>query len=469
MKRGLLVVVCVFLGAWRMELSAQSAQELLRSAKNSERDNPAKAVEIYQKIVANHPTDAPACAEAYLGMGLCLTEQGRRDEAKTAVEKATTLCPDNADFRKVADVVLFRLREGLRQVHLVEVDKEGRVRFITDMRNKNSTGKELKVFKFHTDMGTLIEVKDALGNKVPFDMEETERGADYRIQLPNPIPPGGEVFYQTVWEMDSLLACKEGSLRYHFGPHCPGPRALYEHVLTLPAASDIRVVSPPPALVRDTDAAKTIVWQQEIEAGKSMDEVRAEFVIPNVDASRLPVPDYFEVIHKQSNVTTVDSAGKAICCVEETRKNNVTVPLSSIHFSSSPQVKLTRILDERDNELQFTATPGANPAENTHYTVSLRNAIPPGEERSFRFFFEWDGLVSREGDLWVFQYRHSPNRDTLYSHTLRLPGGAEIVEVVPKADDTAVVDGMKTIVWTSTVTGAGHFSCRVKYRLPAAK
>ena len=465
MKRKVLVLVCMLLSIWHTELLAQTAQELLRAAKDAERDNPTKSVEMYKQIIANHSTDVPACAEAYLGMGICLTEQGHRDEAKTAVDKALALCPDNPDLRKLANVVLFRLREGFHQAQQTEVDKQGRAKLSVDMRFKNNTGKEQKVFKFHSDMGSLIEVKDISGKTVPFQMDETERGTDYTIQFAEPVLPGGEVFFRTVWEMEGLVVCKEGVLLYHFGPHSPGPRCLYEHVLSLPAGSDVRLVSPAPALVRDTGAAKTIVWQQELGAGQSVD-VRAEFVIPNVDASRLAIPDYFEAIRTQSNVMTVDGAGKAMCCSEEVRRNNAPVPVSSISFSSGTQAKLLRVLDDKNNELGFTATPGES---RTRYTANLRSPVPPGQERVFRSFFELEGIVSREGDLWVCSYRHSPGMDTLYSHMLRLPPDAEIVEAVPKADNTAVVDGMKTLSWTRTVSSGEHFNCRVKYRLPAAK
>lgn len=464
MTRQASISVCGFFVLATTLLWAQEADRL-KAAKALEKAEPAKAVEIYREIIAKQGTDVPVLAEAYLRMGMSLAAMGHGKEAKEAIDKAMELCPGRPDFRALADVTLFRLQEGMHQLHRVEVDQHGRATFIAEMRSKNTTAKGQNTFGFHGNMGKLIEVRDVFGKKVPFWAEKRENGLDYTIHFDDPVPPGGEVYYQTVWEMERLVVRKEQKLLYHFGPHTPGPLALYEHDLVLPADSALDSTSPKPALVHNTDEGKVVTWQTTLQPGQSV-ELTAEFTIPNVDVFGLAIPDYFETVHKQSNVITIGGDGKVVARSESVERNPTVTPMSQISLSSGPRAKLVKVLDEQQNELKFLVTPMG---ERTMYMVDLHSAIPPGEERTFQSFFEIEGLVSREGDLWVYQYRHAPGPETLYAHTLQLPPDAEVVEAVPKPDDTAVVNGLKTLAWTSIVARGTFFSCRVKYRLGGAK
>ncbi|MEW6356742.1 MAG: tetratricopeptide repeat protein [Planctomycetota bacterium] len=446
-------------------LCAQTAKDLLDAAKAKERESAPAAIELYKKIIADYSADAQVCAEAHLRLGACLAEQGKRDEANAAIAKALELCPGRPDLRLLAEVAQFRLRDGPHQTQRVEVDRHGRAQLVTEMSERNASPNEQRFFTLHSAEGALISVRDSAGRPVSFLWQGRENGIEYTLKLNDPVPPGGSVRFETTWEMERLILRKGDRLLYHFNRPLLGQEALYEHALRLPSGADVASTSPRATLTRRTDEGVDMIWQKQLKAGEEF-EIRVEFMIPQLDILGLAIPDYMEVINKQSNIITIDASGKAVARADVVERNTGRVPISQVSFSSGPRAKLLKVYDEDENLLVFVATPID---ERTNYLISLRAPIPPGEERTIQSFYEVAGLVRKEGDLWVYQYRHSPGPETLYSHTLRLPPDAIVVEMAPPADDVALDEGAHTLSWTDVIARGAHFLCTVKYRLPEVK
>ncbi|NOZ23143.1 MAG: hypothetical protein GXP25_18875 [Planctomycetes bacterium] len=458
-------LVCVVSLFATLPLCGQSAKDLLRAAREAEQKSTEKAIDIYRKIIADHGADTQASAKAHLGLGICLARQQKRAEAEAAIEKALALCPGRPDFRVLANVTRFRLREGRHQAHRIEVDRHGRARLVTEMSERNVSKNEQRFFKIHSAKGTLISVKDAEGRPVSFLWQKRENGIEYTLKLNDPVPPAGKARFETTWEMDGLVLRKGDKLLYQFTRPMLGQDTLYEHVLRLPAGATTDQITPKPALTRSTDEGRIMIWQKALAAAEPF-EVRVEFVIPQLDVFGLAVPDYMEVINKQSNVITIDAEGKAIAQADIVERNNGRVPISRISFSAGQRAKLLKVRDQDENLLVFVATPID---ERTIYMVALRTPIPPGEERTIQSFYEVKDLVRQDGDMWVYRYRHSPGPETLYSHTLRLPPDAVVVDMTPPADDVALDEGVQTLSWTNVIPRAAHFDCTVRYRLPEGK
>ena len=99
-KWNLTLLLVFFIGAGSAAIAAESASELLEKGINTEEtvgDLP-KAIEIYQKVVAEAKTTEAYGAEAQYRLGQCLLKQKKDDEAMAAFQKLIEKYPDQKDW-----------------------------------------------------------------------------------------------------------------------------------------------------------------------------------------------------------------------------------------------------------------------------------------------------------------------------------------------------------------------------------
>src|SRR3972149_7126578 len=98
-KGSFTLLMVFFMGACSAAVAAESASELLEKGIYTEEtvgDLP-KAIEIYQKVVAEAKTTEAYAAEAQFRLGQCLLKQKKTDEAEAAFKKLIESYPDQKE------------------------------------------------------------------------------------------------------------------------------------------------------------------------------------------------------------------------------------------------------------------------------------------------------------------------------------------------------------------------------------
>lgn len=99
-KRSLILLFVFFIGAGSAVMAAESVSALLEKGIYTEEtvgDLP-KAIEIYQKVVAEAKTTEACAAEAQYRLGQCLLKQNKKDEAVAAFQKVINSYPDQKEW-----------------------------------------------------------------------------------------------------------------------------------------------------------------------------------------------------------------------------------------------------------------------------------------------------------------------------------------------------------------------------------
>jgi hypothetical protein len=77
-------------------------------------------------------------------------------------------------------------------------------------------------------------------------------------------------------------------------------------------------------------------------------------------------------------------------------------------------------------------------------------------------------MVKRDGEDWLYDFRHMYGPSIAYRHEVTLPAGARIVQPEPAPQQTREAGDRLTLVYDHALGNNEFFKCRVRYRLAQA-
>jgi RNA polymerase sigma factor (sigma-70 family) len=189
-------------------------------------------------------------------------------------EKVRAHLAEHEDCRREAEGLeqvvsaLDALEGEQKQMHFVEVDREGRTTLYVTGSHLNTGPETLSTWHFHSQ-GDKVQHFYQDGEEAALTIEPARplpppiewEGLDlYTVTLPHPVPPGGRVnellVYPSWREVEDLGQGRFGLRR----KQTPGPHTAYVQVIRLPAGARLLSADPPPAETK-TNGTTTLVWR----------------------------------------------------------------------------------------------------------------------------------------------------------------------------------------------------------------
>ncbi|MHC4519498.1 MAG: DUF6768 family protein [Planctomycetota bacterium] len=163
------------------------------------------------------------------------------------------------------------------------------------------------------------------------------------------------------------------------------------------------------------------------------------------------------------------------------------VPRTSFPFTASDAAASIRWIDSQGRELPASVSTSNG---QRHYTVQLVEPVMPGDQVRYTQITQSPTMATEEDALWTYRMRRafghekkgpvrsashlvvgSPlvdNRepDVVFSETVQLPEGAEVVSAEPQPAWWAIWDGTPTDGFRATRDRNEDFTYTIQYRLP---
>ncbi|MFH0909500.1 MAG: DUF3108 domain-containing protein [bacterium] len=182
-----------------------------------------------------------------------------------------------------------------------------------------------------------------------------------------------------------------------------------------------------------------------------------------VDSLRLPEKDLGKAaeLYRQTQKIKLSPNGSALHESEMVSVNDSEISMETRSFISS-LMDIAEILDSEGNTLPFGVD-----QEDDHYryTVQLLHPVAPGKEYTLKCVTKRDRAARKQGDLWVYETKHTPIPETIYTETVVLPPGAEPVQVEPDYAKRSEEGGLISLRFEKHLQENEAFQCRIKYRL----
>jgi RNA polymerase sigma factor (sigma-70 family) len=184
------------------------------------------------------------------------------------------------DLRQVVSA-LGALEGEHKQMHLLELDREGRVTLYVTGSHLNDTGETITTSIFHSGRGGKLQHFYQDGEEAAFTVkpstpsegvEPWEELDTYTVALPHPVPPGGRVNELSVYPTDAMPTAGNlggGRFRLHW-KQSPGPQTAYVQVIRLPAGAQLVTADPPPAETK-TNGTTTLVWRTVLARNRAFE------------------------------------------------------------------------------------------------------------------------------------------------------------------------------------------------------
>ncbi len=373
-----------------------------------------KAIEIYQKIIADARAARPAIARAYLRLGECLAKQGKREESIAAFEELIARFPEQKGL-------VARARKHVPTVRFPEI------------------------------VG--CRVKETLRLFVRPESAKAGPGVPKTIwQLSH---------LQIAWSVDPRLAKGVRSFSVSVRPEKVAADAVRDHVWRVSGiGADVR------SEVYGKSSAKVAVHAKPLKPGRYVVTVGAH------DASRAigsatALLTVKPLQYAQITIEDVQPDGTKTgrCIIQNV--NRLGRALKTTGFVNSDFVKVKRMYDDKGRPLKFTTK---HEGSHYRYKLALNEAVPAGEHLVYASEGSVLGLVKPvRGAEDEFEYRmvHYPGSDvpTRRLEVYRLPKGAELLETTPADMGRRVRDGRIELFQEKVVPPKGSITTVFRYRL----
>jgi len=164
----------------------------------------------------------------------------------------------------------------------------------------------------------------------------------------------------------------------------------------------------------------------------------------------------------------LDSDGNLRYLSYFTRRNSSEEMITVINWGKAPH-ELTlyqdeRIYDKFGNELSMREVSRDDGGRQVF--VDLAVPILPGEEMSFCHQFTWKNYAKRKDGIWIYKHRGDYPENRLVVKMVRLPLGAEIVNISPEPVKNFEHNGYSYVVWRRYYVEGEIVPLTIEYKLP---
>lgn len=156
--------------------------------------------------------------------------------------------------------------------------------------------------------------------------------------------------------------------------------------------------------------------------------------------------------------------GAAVVTSEERFLNDRRDAANDFSFINSLNT-VVAILDKDGNALPFEVV-----QEDDHYryTARLQKPLRPGEEFVGKTVSRMADMTRCENGTWTYERHHTPIPETIYSETVILPAGADLLSSRPAPTRQSLEDGAMHLVFEAHLAENQSFDCMITYRLAPA-
>jgi len=377
-----------------------------------------KAIEIYQKIIADARAARPAIARAYCRLGECLAKQGKREESIAAFEELIARFPEQKDL-------VARARTHVPGVRFPEV------------------------------VG--CRVKETLRLFVRPESAKAGAGVPKTIwQLSH---------LEIAWSPDPKLAKSVRSFSVSVRPEKVAADDVRHHMWRVSGiGADARSVA------YGKSSAKVAVHAKPLKPGRYVVAVGAHDGSRTI-GSATALLTVRPLQYAQITVEDVQPDGTKTgrCIIQNVNRSQRA--LKSTGFINSDFVKVKRMSDDKGRPIKFTTKHEGN---HYRYKLTLNEAVPTGEHLVYASEGAVLGRVKPvPGTEDEFEYRmvHHPGSDvpTRRLEIYRLPEGAVLLETTPADMGRRVRDGRIELFQEKVVRPKGSITTVFRYRLKGGK
>jgi hypothetical protein len=150
------------------------------------------------------------------------------------------------------------------------------------------------------------------------------------------------------------------------------------------------------------------------------------------------------------------------------RKNSSEEIITELKWGKAPH-ELTlyqdeKVYDEFGNELfirEVTRDDGGR-----QVSVDLTVPILPGEEMSFSDRFTWKDYAKQKDGIWIYKHAGDYPENRLVIKMVRLPQGAEIVDISPEPVKNFEHNGYRYVAWRRYYVKGEVVPLTIEYKLP---
>ncbi|MFQ6032279.1 MAG: hypothetical protein ACE5K2_05090 [Candidatus Zixiibacteriota bacterium] len=164
----------------------------------------------------------------------------------------------------------------------------------------------------------------------------------------------------------------------------------------------------------------------------------------------------------------LDSEGNLILYSHFTRKNSSDRIITELNWGKAPH-ELDSYQDERvygqlGNELSMREVSRDDGGRQVF--VDLKVPVLPGEEMSHSHRFTVKNYAKRENGMWIYRHNGDYPENRLVVKMVRLPQGAEIVNISPEPVRNFEHDGYRYVAWRRYYVKGEVIPLTIEYRLP---
>lgn len=151
-----------------------------------------------------------------------------------------------------------------------------------------------------------------------------------------------------------------------------------------------------------------------------------------------------------------------------TRSNSSDQIITQLNWGKAPhELNLyqdERVYDEFGNELFMQETNRDNGGRQV--SVDLAVPILPGEKVSFSNRFVWKNFAKSKEGMWIYKHAGDYPEDRLVVKMVRLPLGAEIVNISPEPVKKFEHNGYSYVAWRRYYVKGEVIPLTIEYKLP---
>jgi len=164
----------------------------------------------------------------------------------------------------------------------------------------------------------------------------------------------------------------------------------------------------------------------------------------------------------------LDSDGNLTWYSHFTRKNSSDQIITELNWGKAPH-ELTlyqdeKVYDEFGNELFMREVNRDDGGRQVF--VNLTVPILPGEEMSFSDRFTWRNYAKQKDGIWIYKHAGDYPENRLVIKMVRLPQGAEIVNISPEPVKKFEHNGYRYVAWRRYYVKGEVVPLTIEYKLP---
>jgi hypothetical protein len=177
--------------------------------------------------------------------------------------------------------------------------------------------------------------------------------------------------------------------------------------------------------------------------------------------NQIPLLTYrtYEELNSQGDISTYSHF---------TRRNSSDQIITKLDWGKAPH-ELTlyqdeKVYDEFGNELFMQETNRDNGGRQV--SVDLAVPILPGEEMSLSHRFVWKDFATQKNGTWIYKHAGDYPEDRLVVKMVRLPLGAEIINISPEPVKNFEHNGYRYVAWRRYYVKGEVVPLTIEYKLP---